>query len=212
MSYRTSRRRRSLRRNSRANRRGMTFGQWYKAAGSPRVEASQAEYALMRLRDDWAAGVDPQKYRGMRANRRTSRRLGSGKRFASLTRSLRARGSRNPRALAAWIGRRKWGSKRFAKLASAGRRRRSLRRNSRRRGSVRRNSRPMKYRAWISGSPGTAHEFTASSAGEALSLAERRAVTWWPSERGEYVHLMIRRADGFPGSRIERTILVGEQR
>lgn len=50
-------------------------------------------------------------------------RLGSGARFRRLTASLRTRGARNPAALAAWIGRRKYGRARFAALATRGRKR-----------------------------------------------------------------------------------------
>jgi len=50
-------------------------------------------------------------------------RLGSGKRFAELKRKLSARGVKNPGGLAAWIGRRKYGKKKFAKLSLAGKRR-----------------------------------------------------------------------------------------
>jgi hypothetical protein len=49
--------------------------------------------------------------------------LGSGERFAALTRQLSRRGVRNPRALAAYIGRQKYGAKRFAQLSAMGRRR-----------------------------------------------------------------------------------------
>jgi hypothetical protein len=50
-------------------------------------------------------------------------KLGSGRRFSSLKRSLAHRkGVRNAGALAAYIGRKKYGAKRFAKL-SRGRRR-----------------------------------------------------------------------------------------
>lgn len=50
-------------------------------------------------------------------------RLGSGRRFASLKRKLSGRGIRSPGALAAVIGRKKYGKKRFAKLSARGRRR-----------------------------------------------------------------------------------------
>jgi hypothetical protein len=50
-------------------------------------------------------------------------RLGSGKRFATLKRKLSRKGVRNPSALAASIGRKKYGKKRMAKMAAAGRRR-----------------------------------------------------------------------------------------
>jgi len=50
-------------------------------------------------------------------------RLGSGKRFASLKRKLSRKGVRNPGALAASIGRKKYGTKKMAKLSAAGRKR-----------------------------------------------------------------------------------------
>jgi hypothetical protein len=56
--------------------------------------------------------------------RRRKPKLGSGVRFRRLTGQLRARGARNPAALAAWIGRRKYGRKRFAAMSAKGRRRR----------------------------------------------------------------------------------------
>lgn len=53
-----------------------------------------------------------------------SDRVGSGRRFAGLEATLAGRpGVKNPRALAAAIGRRKYGSKRMAALAAAGKRR-----------------------------------------------------------------------------------------
>jgi len=57
--------------------------------------------------------------------RHTKPRLGSGKRFRTLQLELSHRkGVRNPRALAAYIGRRKWGPKRMGRLSAAGRKRR----------------------------------------------------------------------------------------
>jgi len=50
-------------------------------------------------------------------------KLGSGKRFKALKGKLSRKGSRNPGGLAAWIGRKKYGKKRFQKLATAGRKR-----------------------------------------------------------------------------------------
>lgn len=48
-------------------------------------------------------------------------KLGSGKRFAKLKSSLAKRpGVTNPGALAAYIGRKKFGSKKFAKLSASG--------------------------------------------------------------------------------------------
>lgn len=53
-------------------------------------------------------------------------KLGSGERFRALRSSIARRGGvRNPSAVAAAIGRRKFGAKRFAQLAAQGRRRRS---------------------------------------------------------------------------------------
>ncbi len=48
-------------------------------------------------------------------------KLGSGARFASLKRAMGRKGVRNPGAVAAAIGRKKYGAKRFAMLAARGR-------------------------------------------------------------------------------------------
>ena len=48
-------------------------------------------------------------------------KLGSGKRFASLKAKLGRKGIKNPGALAAAIGRKKYGAKKFAKLSARGR-------------------------------------------------------------------------------------------
>lgn len=53
-------------------------------------------------------------------------KLGSGVRFKRLENSIAARGNvRNPGAVAASIGREKFGKKKFQKLAAAGRKRKS---------------------------------------------------------------------------------------
>jgi len=52
-------------------------------------------------------------------------KLGTGKRFKSLTAKLKRKGVKNPEALAAWIGRKKYGKKRFQALSAKGRKRRS---------------------------------------------------------------------------------------
>lgn len=49
--------------------------------------------------------------------------LGSGERFKNLTRKLLRKKVRDPKALAAWIGRKKLGKKKFQSLAAAGRKR-----------------------------------------------------------------------------------------
>lgn len=47
-------------------------------------------------------------------------KLGSGARFAALKKKVAAGGATNPAAVAASIGRKKYGAKKFAKLAAAG--------------------------------------------------------------------------------------------
>lgn len=46
--------------------------------------------------------------------------LGSGERFEQLTGKLESQGAKNPKALAAYIGRKKYGKERFQKLAAKG--------------------------------------------------------------------------------------------
>lgn len=46
--------------------------------------------------------------------------LGSGQRFKNLEESLMAKGARDPAALAAYIGRKDYGKKKFARLSAAG--------------------------------------------------------------------------------------------
>lgn len=48
-------------------------------------------------------------------------KLGTGARFKKLEGSLTAKGATNPGALAAWIGRKKFGAAKFAKLSAHGR-------------------------------------------------------------------------------------------
>ena len=56
-----------------------------------------------------------------KVNKKKKPPLGSGKRFESLTRSLAAKGADDPKALAAYIGRKKYGKKRFQKMGQKGR-------------------------------------------------------------------------------------------
>jgi hypothetical protein len=58
----------------------------------------------------------------MKAPKKRKPKLGSGARFKKLTKSLKRGGARNPKALAAYIGRKKYGKKKFQKLATKGRR------------------------------------------------------------------------------------------
>jgi len=52
-------------------------------------------------------------------------KLGTGARFRAVAASARAGGARNPNAVAAAAGRKKYGAKRMAKMAAAGRRRKA---------------------------------------------------------------------------------------
>jgi hypothetical protein len=58
---------------------------------------------------------------------RKSMRVGGGGRFAKLKRKLRGK-VRNPGAVAAAIGRKKYGKRRFAKMGARGRKRAARRR------------------------------------------------------------------------------------
>jgi hypothetical protein len=48
-------------------------------------------------------------------------KLGSGARYRKLVKELAANGAKEPRALAAYIGRKKYGKEKFQQLAAAGR-------------------------------------------------------------------------------------------
>lgn len=50
-------------------------------------------------------------------------KLGTGKRFAAVEASAKASGARDPGAVAAAIGRKKFGAKKMGKMAAAGRKR-----------------------------------------------------------------------------------------
>lgn len=54
-------------------------------------------------------------------------KLGAGKRFSALKEALAKKGAKNPEALAAWIGAKKYGSKKMHSMAGAGRHRVSAR-------------------------------------------------------------------------------------
>lgn len=53
-------------------------------------------------------------------------KLGTGTRFKKLTGQLSARGARDPKALAAWIGRKKYGKKKLSQLSAKKRKRKKL--------------------------------------------------------------------------------------
>ncbi len=52
-------------------------------------------------------------------------KLGTGKRFKNLSSKLKKKGAKNPKALAAWIGRKKYGKKKMSAMAAKGKKRRS---------------------------------------------------------------------------------------
>ena len=58
-------------------------------------------------------------------NKKKKPKLGSGKRFKQLTSKLKKKGAKDPKALAAYIGRKKYGNKKMSTMASKGRKRRS---------------------------------------------------------------------------------------
>ena len=59
----------------------------------------------------------------MKSKKKRKPKLGSGARFKKLTKSLKKGGARDPKALAAYIGRKKYGKTKFQKLAAKGKRR-----------------------------------------------------------------------------------------
>lgn len=52
-------------------------------------------------------------------------KLGTGKRFSQLTKSLEKKGAKDAGALSAWIGQKKYGTKKMTKLAVAGKKRKA---------------------------------------------------------------------------------------
>ncbi|WP_051844052.1 hypothetical protein [Streptomyces sp. NRRL S-813] len=58
----------------------------------------------------------------MAAKKKTPK-LGTGKRFAAVAASAAKSGAKNPKAVAAAVGRKKFGNAKMAKMATAGRRR-----------------------------------------------------------------------------------------
>jgi HK97 family phage prohead protease len=68
-----------------------------------------------------AAAADMGMASPVEGSQRALPKLGSGGRFKKLSAKLAAKGAHNPDALAAWIGRRKYGKATFHKLASAAR-------------------------------------------------------------------------------------------
>jgi hypothetical protein len=57
----------------------------------------------------------------MKAPKKRKPPLGSGKRFKQLVGKLKKRGAKKPKALAAFIGRKKYGAKKMASMAAKGR-------------------------------------------------------------------------------------------
>ena len=71
------------------------------------------------------ASIRQQVTKGGRKKKKKKPPLGSGKRFKKTVSNLKKRGARNPKALAAYIGRKKYGAKKFAAMAAKGKRRKS---------------------------------------------------------------------------------------
>jgi len=68
-------------------------------------------------------GQNPEMPWRVKMAKKKKAKLGTGKRFKKLTGQLKKKGAKNPKALAAWIGRKKLGKKKMAKMASKGRKR-----------------------------------------------------------------------------------------
>jgi len=60
---------------------------------------------------------------GKRSGKKKTPKLGTGKRFAAVEASAAKSGARNPKAVAAAVGRKKFGARKMSKLAATGRRR-----------------------------------------------------------------------------------------
>ena len=133
------------------------------------------------------------------SRRRTSRKLGTGSRFSALVRKLSARGDiADPRALAAAIGRRKYGSRRFQQLAASGRRRSSLRRNSRR-------APKFKVGDKVQGMSGRMKLFGPQRVAAALYDSDAEEWTYYlPETRHTWVEGMLRPAKATPRRRTSR--------
>jgi hypothetical protein len=90
--------------------------------------------------------------------------LGSGERFAALTKELEKRGVKDPKALAAWIGRKKYGAKKMAQMAAAGRKE-----------DVDPSTLPLIEKKWIAGAikdPGRVREYLGVKEGEKIPVAK----------------------------------------
>ena len=61
----------------------------------------------------------------MKPGNKKKPKLGTGKRFKDLASKLKKKGAKDPKALAAYIGRKKYGPKKMTAMAKKGRKRRS---------------------------------------------------------------------------------------
>lgn len=71
--------------------------------------------AVKSMMKDLAASHKPSKMKVEKMSK-----LGTGQRFAALQTKLSKKGAKQPAALAAWIGRKKFGAKKMAKLSTKG--------------------------------------------------------------------------------------------
>lgn len=77
---------------------------------------SDAEFA--RHYDGWSNGQVIGRIRGEENTVATTPKLGSGARFKKLAAQLAGKGAKDPKALAASIGRKKYGASKFGRLAA----------------------------------------------------------------------------------------------
>ncbi len=68
----------------------------------------------------WAIRIEEITKQLTKVDKMSKAKLGSGTRFANLKKELAAKGAKNPAAVAATIGREKYGNKKMASLSKAG--------------------------------------------------------------------------------------------
>jgi len=86
------------------------------------IRKKAAETAISKATAKAAGETDPKKKKSDDDDDEESKpKLGSGERFEKLKGTLKKKGAKSPSGLAAYIGRKKYGAKKMAKMATAGR-------------------------------------------------------------------------------------------
>lgn len=102
---------------SKAKAAAISNSAWKKKRVGMRTNAPTSARGLLKSDFPYADLVTKAGRRRRRRGRGRKPKLGTGQRFEALSGELRARGARDPDALAAYIGRKKFGRKRFRDLA-----------------------------------------------------------------------------------------------